>query len=223
MDLDAITKIAAACLDCATRIHDICLDAQKNVSAKRKREPSPEKAPKKKRKFAPKRAKTAYFCFLDGHRDEAKANNPNMSFGEIARLLASQWKNLSDEDKKVFSDLASSDKERYERENSEWMDDPEKWEEEHKMQLKQAKLKSPRQSPAVKSVAPATVPPVKPTELLSSKVAVAGGGSDPSGPGGSDTEASGSDSSGSDDSDSGDSDSGDSGSDDSDSSEESNN
>ncbi|CEM12651.1 unnamed protein product [Vitrella brassicaformis CCMP3155] len=53
-------------------------------------------------------------------RPEVKEENPTMAFGEIAKLLGAEWKEMSDEDKQPYKDQAAEDKERYEQEKAEW-------------------------------------------------------------------------------------------------------
>lgn len=69
----------------------------------------------------PKRAKSAYIYFCSAMRatvkeelgDEAKAT-------EVTRELGKRWKQLTDEEKQPYQDLADEDKERYAREMAEY-------------------------------------------------------------------------------------------------------
>ena len=88
---------------------------------KRKAEPKKEKAePKKKRKKkdpnAPKGKSSAYIMFGNAKRAEVKEQHPDFSLGDIGRELGKRWKELTDDDKKPYVDLATADAERYDRE-----------------------------------------------------------------------------------------------------------
>jgi len=69
---------------------------------------------------APKRPLSAYMYFSQDWRERIKTEHPEVSFGEIGRLLGQKWKSLSDEDKKPYEDMASRDKKRHEAEKAEY-------------------------------------------------------------------------------------------------------
>ncbi|KAI0689375.1 high mobility group box domain-containing protein, partial [Cytidiella melzeri] len=64
----------------------------------------------------PKRALSAYMFFSQDWRERVKAENPDAGFGEIGKLLGARWKELDDEEKKPYIDLATKDKDRAEKE-----------------------------------------------------------------------------------------------------------
>lgn len=64
----------------------------------------------------PKRNMSAYFLYSIEARPQVKATNPDASFGDIARIISDQFKNLSDKERKHWDAKAAADKERYERE-----------------------------------------------------------------------------------------------------------
>ena len=64
----------------------------------------PAKLRKTKDSDAPKRPTSAYIMFAVARRAQVKAANPGLKNGELARLLASMWKEASDEDKKEYID-----------------------------------------------------------------------------------------------------------------------
>ena len=70
----------------------------------------------KKDPNAPKRNMSAFFLYSVASRPRVKSENPEASFGEIARLISSEFKALSDGDRKEWDDKAAKDKVRYERE-----------------------------------------------------------------------------------------------------------
>ncbi|XP_033624937.1 high mobility group protein 20A-like isoform X1 [Asterias rubens] len=65
---------------------------------------------------APRAPLTGYVRFLNDRRDKARADNPNMSFAEITRMLGKEWTTLSQNEKQCYLDEADRDKERYVKE-----------------------------------------------------------------------------------------------------------
>ena len=85
----------------------------------------PEAAPlklkkKKKDPDAPKRAKSAYFFFMDAVRGKTKADNPTATIGELGKLMGAAWSKIADKDKAKYEKEAAADKERYERAKAEY-------------------------------------------------------------------------------------------------------
>lgn len=80
-----------------------------------------KRTPGKKDKNAPKKARTAYTYFLDAKRATVKDENPNANFGELSKLVGDLWKNLSAEDKAHYEGLARKDKDRYEKDMSDYV------------------------------------------------------------------------------------------------------
>lgn len=70
----------------------------------------------KKDPNAPKRNMSAYFLYSIAARPQVKEENPDASFGDIARLISAQFKALPDRERKIWDDKAAADKERYVRE-----------------------------------------------------------------------------------------------------------
>ncbi|KAG6809281.1 hypothetical protein H0H92_000832 [Tricholoma furcatifolium] len=64
----------------------------------------------------PKRALSAYMFFSQNWRDRIKAENPGVGFGEIGKLLGAKWKELSEEERKPYVEMAAKDKARAEAE-----------------------------------------------------------------------------------------------------------
>lgn len=77
-------------------------------------EPKRKKA--KKDPNAPKRNMSAYFLYSIAARPKMKEDNPEASFGQIARLLSEAFKKLSEKEKKTWEKKAQEDKVRYEKE-----------------------------------------------------------------------------------------------------------
>ena len=79
------------------------------VSRKRKQR-------KKKDKNAPKRNKNAYMFFVNEKRGEVKSANPSLSVTDVAKEIGVLWRNLDDDGKKKYIDMANEDKIRYNNE-----------------------------------------------------------------------------------------------------------
>lgn len=78
---------------------------QRKKTSRRKKDPN-----------APKRALSAYMFFANENRDIIKAENPDVSFGQVGKLLGEKWKALSPEEKEPYEAKAKADKRRYESE-----------------------------------------------------------------------------------------------------------
>ncbi|VDP02661.1 unnamed protein product [Soboliphyme baturini] len=70
----------------------------------------------KKDPNAPKRALSAFFFFSQGKRPEVQKGHPDYKVGQIAQELGRMWKELTDEQKKKYEEMALRDKLRYENE-----------------------------------------------------------------------------------------------------------
>lgn len=73
------------------------------------------KKKQKKDPNAPKRNMSAYFLYSVHIRPTIKEENPDASFGDVARLISARFKSLSAKEKKIWEDKAAEDKERYQR------------------------------------------------------------------------------------------------------------
>jgi hypothetical protein len=49
--------------------------------------------------------KSAFLIYCEEHRDQLKKENPDLSFGEIAKLLGEKWKQLSEDEKEIYNQL----------------------------------------------------------------------------------------------------------------------
>jgi high mobility group protein B2 len=75
--------------------------------------------PKKKKKKdpnAPKRNMSAFFLYSNDVRATVKQENPEAKFGDIAKIISVQYKQLSEKDVEIYAKKAAADKERYYRE-----------------------------------------------------------------------------------------------------------
>ena len=67
----------------------------------------------KKDPNAPKAPLTSYFLFTAEERPKIKAEDPSLSFGEIAKLIGQRWKEVDPEDKKRYEKIAEEGKKKY--------------------------------------------------------------------------------------------------------------
>ena len=68
---------------------------------------------KKKDPNAPKRATTSFMYYSTKMRPIIKEEKPDIKFTEMGKLIGEKWRELSDDDKKEFEELANKDKKRY--------------------------------------------------------------------------------------------------------------
>jgi len=80
----------------------------------------PKKNKKVKDPKAPKRGLSAWIIFTNEQRPIFKENNPESSTTELTTLMSQEWKKMTDEDKKKYTDLAIVDKQRYMKEMEEY-------------------------------------------------------------------------------------------------------
>ena len=78
-----------------------------------------EDGPKKKKRKdpnAPKRNMSAFFLYSNDVRQSVRESNPDAKFGDIAKIISKQYKELSEKEMSKYQKLAAEDKERYQRE-----------------------------------------------------------------------------------------------------------
>ena len=73
------------------------------------------KGPKK-----PKGARNAYTYFSQKANKSMKEENPEATFGELSKSISALWKEMIDENKQPFIELAEQDKIRANKEKEEW-------------------------------------------------------------------------------------------------------
>ncbi|KAK6501758.1 Non-histone chromosomal protein 6 [Arthrobotrys musiformis] len=71
---------------------------------------------KKKDPNAPKRGLSAYMFFANEQRENVRAENPGIAFGQVGKVLGERWKALTTAQRKPYEDKAKADKQRYEDE-----------------------------------------------------------------------------------------------------------
>lgn len=69
---------------------------------------------------APKQPLTGYFRFLNDRREKVRSENPTLMFADITKLLAAEWNKLPPDQKQQYLDAAEQDRERYNREYSDY-------------------------------------------------------------------------------------------------------
>lgn len=83
-------------------------------------EPAGKKKKRKKDPNAPKRNMSAFFLYSCGNRAQVKEENPEAKFGDIAKIISTQFKALNDRERAKWDKKAVEDKERYNREMEEY-------------------------------------------------------------------------------------------------------
>lgn len=81
---------------------------------KSKEEKSPRTEEEKKKvakKDKPKRAMSAYLFFAKKTRPSVRDQNPDFKFGDITKAVATAWKELPEEEKKEYQEMARVAKE----------------------------------------------------------------------------------------------------------------
>uniref|UniRef100_A0A7S0RR61 FACT complex subunit SSRP1 n=1 Tax=Pyramimonas obovata TaxID=1411642 RepID=A0A7S0RR61_9CHLO len=83
--------------------------------------PVKAKKPKKKKDpNAPKKALSGFMYFSQVNRPKVKEEDPSLGIGGVAKVLGERWKALTTEEKQIYEDMHSKDKERYEKEKKEY-------------------------------------------------------------------------------------------------------
>lgn len=54
-------------------------------------------------------------------RDEVKKANPDIKFGEVAKAISALWKDCTPSEKKKYESAAEKEKERYQREQADYL------------------------------------------------------------------------------------------------------
>ena len=75
---------------------------------------------RKKDPYAPKAPLNGYLVYFNEERAEMRSKNPNMSFGELTKIIATKWKELPNEEKQKYINEADIDKERYVKEMADY-------------------------------------------------------------------------------------------------------
>lgn len=89
-----------------------------NIGGKEKRV-KPERDPR-----APKRNVSAYLHYQNAMREQFKAENPGMTFGQLSKYTSHMYKNLTSEEKAQWEAYAVHDKARYDAEMATYVPPP---------------------------------------------------------------------------------------------------
>jgi len=81
--------------------------------------------PKGKRRYpkgvgAPKQPLSGYVHFLNERRETVRSENPDITFSDLSKKLAAEWSALTESQKIKYNELAKLDKERYDKEFTEY-------------------------------------------------------------------------------------------------------
>lgn len=82
-------------------------DSDSDAGKKKKRKKDPN---------APKRNQSAFFLYSNDARPRVKQENPDASFGSIAKIISVEFKALSPAERAHYDERAAADKQRYQRE-----------------------------------------------------------------------------------------------------------
>ena len=63
-----------------------------------------------------KRPLTAFFCFVKNIREGLQSDNPELSNKDIFKILMQRWKEMNDEEKSIYLEMARVEKQRYDQE-----------------------------------------------------------------------------------------------------------
>lgn len=108
-----------------------------------------------------KKPRTAFSFYTAAQRAKVAEQNSSASFGEISKLVAAQWKGLSDKQKSKYRDMETADKTRYQADR-----------EKVRLELEAAESAAPvAETPAPEVVeTPAPAPAPTPAKATKSKV-----------------------------------------------------
>ena len=84
-------------------------DDKKKAGAKKKAKKDPD---------APKKAMSAFMYFSNKMRPKIKAENPDISFGDLGKRIGELYRALTPEEKEPYEEMATDDKKRFERANA---------------------------------------------------------------------------------------------------------
>ena len=96
-----------------------------NPSKLQKKKAAKAARKKRKDKNAPKKAMGSYMYFTQAMRPKLLEENPELGLTGVAQRCGALWKELSEEDKAPYIELAATDKERYAKEMETYVPPPE--------------------------------------------------------------------------------------------------
>ena len=104
-----------------------------------------DKTKKKRDPNAPKQNMSAFILYCNAVRNEFRAANPNVPFGDVGKLLSANFKALTAEERATWDDKAATDKARYHKEMAEYSS---------KVPSPESKVESPVSKAAAPSCSP---------------------------------------------------------------------
>lgn len=123
-----VSDNAKSTLDfCKELIGDVCVlleqpEKTEEVIAKLLDSSVADKIKPKKDPNKPKRPNSNYIIFSKEVHTSIREENPNVSMGEISKLISAKWKSLSDSQRQKYTDKATKEKEEYEVKIQEYND-----------------------------------------------------------------------------------------------------
>lgn len=71
---------------------------------------------KKEKNDTPNKSLSPFIIFNKDNREKIKAANPDVTFGELGKLIGNAWRDLNETDKSIYQQKADQDKLRYQTE-----------------------------------------------------------------------------------------------------------
>ena len=65
-----------------------------------------------------KKPRTAFSYFTQSQRAGIQAKNPTATFGDLSRLVSTEWKKLSEDERRKYKEMETTDRSRYETERA---------------------------------------------------------------------------------------------------------
>jgi len=75
---------------------------------------------KPKQNGAPKRPLSAYFLFMNDKRESYKESHSDLGFGGVAKLASSEWKKMTNSQKKKYTEKAKEASDQYKEERKKY-------------------------------------------------------------------------------------------------------
>ncbi|XP_057656085.1 high mobility group protein 20A-like isoform X2 [Diorhabda carinulata] len=103
----------------STETLNVSLEVKSSDVSESSQKPKALKAKKRKKpkdSTAPRVPLTGYVRYLNDRREAVRSANPNLSFADITKMLASEWSNLPVDKKQQYLNAAEQDRERYTKE-----------------------------------------------------------------------------------------------------------
>lgn len=69
-----------------------------------------------RRRFGPKKPKSAFLFFSSDRRSSLRQEQPDLNMLDVSRVLGEEWNHLTEEEKQPYLQMAQKDRSRYEEE-----------------------------------------------------------------------------------------------------------